>query len=244
MLVETINCGHCNTEIAYNYCPQCGHPAKLNRIDGHYIQHEVLHVLHFEKGILYTIKELLISPGKSVRAFVTQNRSRLVKPIIFIILSSLLYTIVSHFFHLEEGYITVRDKNNLATSSINAWVQSHYGYANILMGIFIALWLTLFFKKSKYNFFEILILLCFVMGMGMLIFSVFAVIEGITTYKTMAFSAVISLAYSAWAIGDFFNSGKKIGRYLKAFAAYLLGMLTFSIVILILGITIDLIIKH
>lgn len=244
MLVDHTNCGHCNTEIAYNYCPQCGHPARLNRIDAHYIQHEVLHVLHFEKGILYTIKELLLNPGKSVRAFIIENRSRLVKPIIFIILSSLLYTIISHFFHLEEGYISMRDQDNLSTNSINTWVQSHYGYANIIMGIFIAFWLRLFFRKSNYNFFEILILLCFVMGMGMLIFSLFAFIEGITSYKTMKFSAIASLGYCAWAIGDFFNCGHNIGRYFKAFAAYVLGMLTFSIVILLLAVTANLITKH
>ncbi|MBE9584140.1 DUF3667 domain-containing protein [Mucilaginibacter sp. JRF] len=244
MQANTINCGHCSAEVSYSYCQQCGQPAQLKRIDGHYIQHEVLHVLHFEKGILYTIRELLLRPGKNIRTFVIENRSRLVKPIIFIILSSLLYTIISHFFHIDEGYITVRDKDNHATGSINAWVQSHYGYANIIMGIFIALWLQLFFRKSNYNFFEILILLCFVMGMDMLIFSLFAVIEGITAYKTMAFSAVFSLGYSAWAIGDFFNSGKKIGRYFKAIAAYLLGMLTFSIAVLVLSLMIDTIIKH
>ncbi|MVN91551.1 DUF3667 domain-containing protein [Mucilaginibacter aquatilis] len=244
MILDTITCGHCHNEITHKFCSQCGQPAKLNRIDAHYIQHEVLHVLHFEKGILYTIKELLLNPGKSVRAFIAENRSRLVKPVIFIILSSLLYTVVSHSFHLDEGYITIRDKDNLTTSSIKNWVQSHYGYANIIMGICIAGWLQLFFRRSNYNYFEILILLCFVMGMGMLILSVFALIEGITSYKTMAFSVVISLGYSAWAIGDFFDSRRKIGRYFKALAAYLLGMLTFSVMIFMLNTTLNLITKH
>ncbi len=244
MILDTITCSHCHNEITHKFCSQCGQPAKLNRIDAHYVQHEVLHVLHFEKGILYTVRELLLSPGKSVRAFVAENRSRLVKPILFIILSSLLYTVVTHFFHLDKRYITVRDKDNLATSSINNWVQNHYGYTNIVIGICIAGWLHLFFRKSKYNFFEILILLCFVMGMSMLIFSVFALIEGITSYKTMAFSAAISLGYSAWAIGDFFDSRKKFGRYLMAAGAYLLGMLTFSVIIFILSATIDLITKR
>jgi len=34
------------------------------------------------------------------------------------------------------------------------------------MGIVIAMWSGLFFRKYGYNFYEILILLCFVMGMG------------------------------------------------------------------------------
>ncbi len=187
---------------------------------------------------------MLLRPGKSVRAFMAENRSRLVKPIIFIILSSLLYTIISHFFHTEEGFVSVKELHESAITTINQWVQNHYGYANIIMGIFIALWLRLFFRKRDYNFFEILILLCFVLGMGMLIFSVFAVIEGIIHYKTMVYASIVCLAYSAWAIGNFFNGGKRIANYFKAFVAYLLGMATFSIAMAILGLIIDMTIKH
>jgi hypothetical protein len=100
-----INCVNCNNQITENYCSSCGHPAKLKRIDGHYIIHEIEHVLHFEKGILYTIRELLIRPGENVGHFISENRSRLVKPIIFIIVTSLIYTLIAHFFHIEDGYI-------------------------------------------------------------------------------------------------------------------------------------------
>lgn len=235
-----VNCGNCNTEVIYKYCPECGQPAKLKRIDGHYIQHELLHVLHFEKGILYTIKELLLRPGKNVRSFIAENRSRLVKPIIFIIVSSLLYTIISHFFHIEEGYINIKGDEDSVTYSINSWVQNHYGYSNIIMGIFIALWLKLFFKESIYNFYEILILLCFVIGIGMLMFTVFAIIEGVTHHKLMAVSSAIYIIYASWAIGQFFNSGTRFVRYLKAFIAYLLGMTSFTVITLGIGIAADL----
>ncbi|GAA4328124.1 hypothetical protein GCM10023149_31990 [Mucilaginibacter gynuensis] len=238
-----VNCAHCNTDITLNYCPQCGQSAKLKRIDGHYIQHEILHILHFEKGILYTVKELLLRPGKSIRLFIAENRDRLVKPIVFIIISSLLYTIVNHTFHIEEGYFHIEDMKGSSTNAMNEWVQSHYGYSNIIIGVFIALWLKLFFRNSGYNFFEILILLCFVIGMGMLIFTVFAVVEGLTKLKVLPVSGVVYFIYSTWAVGQFFNA-KKIGGYAKAFAAYLLGLLTVSLITLIIGISIDLLIKH
>ncbi|WP_233138181.1 DUF3667 domain-containing protein [Mucilaginibacter sp. MD40] len=238
-----INCGHCHTEIAYNYCPQCGQPAKLKRIDAHYIQHEVLHVLHFEKGIFYTIRELLIRPGRSVHIFMAENRSRLIKPVLFITLSSLLYTIISHFFHIEEGYVSMKGMVGPITTSINNWIQNHYGYANIIMGIFIALWLKVFFRKSGYNFFEILILLCFIEGVGMLLFSVFAIVEGITNYKLMAVSSALSAVYISWGIGQFFNRAKLMS-YVKALIAYLLGMLTFSIIVFAIGLIGDQFLKH
>jgi len=103
------NCKNCDNVITGNFCSNCGQPVKLERIDRHYIVHEINHVLHFEKGIFYTIKELLIRPGQNVREFISENRSRLVKPIIFIIVTSLIYSIIVHFFHVEDGYINMSD---------------------------------------------------------------------------------------------------------------------------------------
>jgi len=235
-------CKNCTNEVSLNYCPNCGQAAKLKRIDGHYIQHEIEHVLHFEKGIFYTVKELLIRPGQNVREFISDNRVRLVKPIIFIIIASLIYTIVSHFFHVEDGYMKF-DEGTKTTGVIFEWIKGHYGYSNIIIGIFIALWLKLFFRKYDYNFFEILILLCFVIGVSMLIFSFFAVIEGLTKFKIMQISGMLGIVYCTWAIGQFFDKSK-VASYLKAIAAYMLGMITFTFSTLLLGYLFDLIIQH
>jgi hypothetical protein len=239
------NCINCNNLITGNFCANCGQPAKLKRIDSHYVLHEIQHVLHFEKGVFYTVKELIIRPGQSVRQFISENRNRLVKPIIFIIVSSLIYSIAVHFFHIEDGYINMKDiepGKKSATIAIFNWVQSHYGYANIIMGIFIAFWLKLFFRKYDYNFFEIVILLCFVMGVGMITFSVFAVIEGLTKLPLMQISGIIFFLYAFWAIAQFFDKKKAI-NYLKAFFAYVLGMITFCFSALLLGFLVDLIFK-
>jgi hypothetical protein len=238
-----MNCKNCSYEVELNYCPNCGQAVKLKRIDGHYIQHEVEHVLHFEKGIFYTIKELLIRPGQNIKEFISDNRSRLVKPIIFIIVSSLIYTVINHFFHIEDGYVNFDETKKSATGAIFEWVKNHYGYSNIIMGVFIALWLKLFFRKYPYNFFEILILLCFVMGMGMLLFSVVSIVEGLTKFSLTQVSSVLGFSYFTWAIGQFFDK-IRIVSYFKALAAYILGMGTFAGVAMLLGFLVELIMKH
>jgi hypothetical protein len=192
---------------------------------------------------LYTIRELLIRPGENVRQFVTEDRSRLVKPIIFIIVTSLIYSLVNNFFHIEDTYVKIGEAKKSTTGLIFKWVQDHYGYANIMMGVFIAVWLKLFFRKYGYNFFEVLILLCFVMGMGMLIYAVFALIQGITHFELMTVAGIIGLAYCTWAIGIFFDNKKPV-NFIKAFASYMLGMITFMLTAILLGTSIDLIGKH
>lgn len=234
-------CKNCNTEITQNYCPICGIPNSLKRIDGKYIATEIGSILNLDKGILYTIKELIIRPGNTVKEFILKDRNRIVKPIIFIIICSLTYSVLEKFLNFEDGYIYYDESIKSTSMSIFDWVKDNYGYGNLIMVVFIAFWTKILFKKYKYNYYEILILLCFVMGIGMLILSIFGMIEWITKLKILQFGGMLFVVYSTWAIGQFFDK-KKVSSYLKAFASYFLGMITFSIGVFTIGKIIDLII--
>ena len=233
-------CKNCETEVIQNYCPNCGTPVVLKRINGQYILKEISSVLNFDRGILYSIRELLLRPGKNIQTFVLEDRNRLVKPIIFIIITSLIYTLAQQFLHFEDGYVNAGGFEESATTNIFGWIQKNYGYANIIMAIFIAGWIKVFFRKYEYNFFEILILLCFLMGIGMLIYTVFGLIESITKIQILQIGGMVALVYTSWAIGRFFGKNKK-ANYLKGFLSYLLGMITFFLAAIILGMGIDLI---
>jgi hypothetical protein len=235
-------CKNCKTEVTQNFCPKCGHPSILKRIDGQYIIQEISSVLSFEKGYLFTVRELAINPGKSIIEFLKEDRNRLVKPIVFLIVSSLIYTILNNLFHFEDSYISYPDNKEFVTLPIFKWVQENYGYANIIMAFFIGLWLNIFFKKHRFNFFEILIVLCFVMGMGMLIYSVFGIVQGLMHIKSMKVGMIVAFIYTTFAVGQFFDRRKLIS-YVKTFIAYLLGMITFSLAVAVIEVIIVLIIK-
>ena len=239
------NCKNCNTEILEKFCSNCGQSATLKRIDKHYISHEIQHLLHFEKGVFYTAKELLTRPGNSIRDFINENRSKHMKPVAFLILTSLVYTLIAHLFHADKIY-NEKEKLLFGKSSIgdiHHWVQTHYGYANIIMGFFIALCVKLFFRKYKYNLFEITILLCFVMGQAMLLITVEAFFVGLLSKQVfIGILTVVTLVYPTWAIGQFFDK-TKMPSYIKAFFAYISGYLLFYVAIIIVGLTADLIIK-
>ena len=154
----------------------------------------------------------------------------------------MIYTIAQQLLKFEDGYVNAGGFGDSAVSNIFEWIQKNYGYANILMSIFITVWIKLFFKKYNYNFFEIIILLCFVMGIGMLIYTTFGIIESITKLKILQIGGIITFIYTSWAIGQFFDRNKKL-NYLKGLIAYLLGMITFYFLAVILGLGIDLMSK-
>ncbi len=233
-------CKHCSNELNGNFCSFCGKPAKLNRIDGRYIQYEMASVLNLDKGFFFTIKELIIRPGGSIRFFLKEDRHRLVKPIIFILVSSLIYSLVNGFVNFEAHYINYNGLEQSALVVIMKWIQSNYGYANIMMGIFIAFFVKLFFRKYQYNIYEILILICYIVGIAMLILALFVLLQVITGISLMTFASVLILLYITWSIADFFDR-KKVINYVKSLSSYMVGMIVFFFIIISVGIFIDLI---
>jgi hypothetical protein len=125
---------------------------------------------------------------------------------------------------------------------ISVMIQHHYGYSNIVQGVFITLWLKLFFRNYAYNFFEILILLCFVMGIGMLLLALFCIVEAVSGLHLARIGELTSIIYCSWAIGQFFDKAK-FGSYLKALGAYLMGMICYFILVAVLCIAVILV-KH
>ena len=234
-------CKKCNNEFEGNYCFNCGHPQKLERINSHYIISEIASVLNFQKGIFHTIKELLIKPGQNIRQFISEDRNRLVKPILFIIICSLTYTLFVQIFEFKDGYINFHfDDPNSAMSLIFQWITQNYGYSNILMAVFVAIWIKMFYRKYDYNFYEILILLLFISGMQMLMFALLGALESLTKTPILTFGTYFVLIYAFWAIGQFFDK-RKILNYAKAPISYFLGLITFFLAALGIGLLIDLI---
>ena len=237
-------CKSCNSKTFGHFCSNCGQSQKLKRINYQYILSEIGSELNFNKGILFTIREVLLRPGSSVKIFIHEDRNRLVKPIVFLIICSLLYTIIQQTFNFEDGYVNFNfdDWKNSTIGSIFYWISNNYGYANILMATFIALWIKILFKKYEYNYYEIYILLCFIIGISMLIYSLFGIIEGLSNYPVLQFGVNIGILYSSWGIGQFFGKKRKM-NYLKGFISYMLGMVTFIITVVLIGIILDWIIK-
>jgi len=235
---KILKCDHCEKVLSGDFCSYCGRPKEVKRINGQYLLAEIGSVLNFDKGILFTIRELLIRPGSSIRKFIRQDRNRLVKPILFIIICSLTYTILQQLFRFQDGYVNYSFGDKSATALIFNWVSQNYGYSNILMATFSALWIKLFFRKYGFNFFENLILLCFLMGMGMLLFGFFGILSSLIPVNVLDKGFLIAILYISWGIGAFFDKRKAI-NYFKGFLSYVLGIFSFTLFALLIGFLID-----
>ena len=250
-------CKNCNEPISGNYCSGCGQPAKLRRIDGRYILSEIGDFFFANKGMLYTVKKVLITPGESIRKFLKEDRYRFVKPVTFVIVTSLIFAFVSFLFDINAknfqlyDYESVGYQQQLGEADIIElptvnlfidWIISHNGYASIISGLFVAFFVNLFFRKKGYNIFEIFVLLCFISGVSSLFGSLIFIVQGLTHLNLIHISLLILTSYSTWAIGQFFDK-KKISSYIKAFISYLLGYILFGFILALVAAFIDIVIK-
>lgn len=211
---------------------------QLPRIDGRYVLSELGSIMNFEKGILYTVREMLIRPGQSVRNFIFNDRNRLVKPILFIIICSLIYTLSLQIMKFDDLYINYSFDKDSNRKMLLTWVTENYGYANLLLSIFVAIWIKLLFRKDGYSIFEIMILMCFVIGTSMLIFALFGSLEALVNSSIDDIGALIGFIYMSWATGQFF-SGNKIINFLKGSACFTIGLISMIFVLLTIGSALD-----
>jgi hypothetical protein len=241
-------CKNCNEPVEWDFCPRFGQPAQLKRIDGQYMIREIGDFFFANKGMVYTIKRVLISPGKSVKQFLSEDRQRFVKPITFVFITSLIYSIINHFFKIEVKdivfkspiiNISIGGTDSYGIEIIFKWMAENYAYSMMLTGFFMAFWIKIFFRKYGYNLFEIFILMCFVSGISTLFYSVGIILQRFTNMEIMNNIAGL---YMIWAVGHFFDK-KKVASYAKALLSFILGALIFLALITGVGLLIDLVIK-
>lgn len=97
-------CKNCLPQGPLKFCSVCGEPFVTKRITIDSILHEVFHTLiHFDKGFLYTLKELIIHPGLMQRKYVQGQRTKNQKPFSMFFVCATLYGIAMYFIRMGVG---------------------------------------------------------------------------------------------------------------------------------------------
>ncbi len=219
---------------------------EIKRIDKAYVISEISSVLNFKKGIFYTLKGLLVQPGKIIRHFLFYDRKKLVKPITFVFFCSFLSVLANGIFELNSSQLedpkisdpeiakkanTIKNLLEQNTDFIEL-LSGNNAILSIISAFFIAWWLSVFFKKYRYTIYELLVVSCYTIGIIALIDVIITLIAAMFYDQLILFSMLTSTIYATWSIGNFFNTDKK--SYLKAAAAYIMGMTTGIIVFFVL----------
>ncbi len=180
---------------------------------------------------------MFIRPGKTITTFLRIDRKKIVKPLIFLLFNAVIFTFTLQILKLNYQFFNIvlsgntLMQNYVETESINKWLNSHIAYTAFFVGLFFAMLLRLFFRKTTYNFFEILIVLCYAFGQMLLINSVWITIAGsIKSQLLMDIGLLITNLYVWWAISQVFGA-KKPMIYIKVLVSGFLGILCYHILL-------------
>lgn len=208
----------------------------IQRIDARYIFDEAQKLFLLEKGFLFTVKELFMHPGRSIRQFLLEDRTKLVKPIVFLFFASLMFTLITRYFIIPFNYFRIDTipffHGVIEAKILSDWTNSNLGYTNIFISFFIALWVRILFKKHHYTYFEIVVLLFYILGEAIFLLAIFTFFIALaknqpTIILILAiFVGLLYQGYPIWAIGNFFT-GNKCARYTKALLSYFLGVISY-----------------
>lgn len=146
-------CKACNTASKGNYCPQCGQSLSVKRLSMRELLHEAFHFFtHVEKGFLYTVKMLLVSPGKAQKEYIQGNRVRHQKPFSMFFIAGTISALV--YYWLNRALMQYFHAGSSAEAS---FFQQYWVLLQICMLPLYGLIVYLCFKKAGYNYGEIIV---------------------------------------------------------------------------------------
>lgn len=228
-----MNCKNCGHIIDGKYCSHCGQNSKVDRINLPNFLSEVSEsVFQINRGFLYTLRELFIRPGKSLREFLNGKRKNHVKPIAYLLTFSTLYFLITQVTHqntlmndLISGYIngSTTQAQGFKVPIVLIWFSKNYAYASLLVLPVFSLASYLLFYKFRINYIEHMVVNSFISGHQAVLYSLFAIAENVIKSDIVeAVSLLGAISYTFWVFWQFFSEGSRTINILRSVMTYVL----------------------
>ncbi|MGB3589785.1 MAG: DUF3667 domain-containing protein [Tunicatimonas sp.] len=187
---------------------------KPPRITLQYLWQEILGTLSWDKGFFFTFKELLIRPGKTIRAYLAGDRQRYSNPVRFLVFSTAIASFVIIKLDLvgralDQGMLRTSDQQvQQSRQEVMTYLYQYYNFVMFLLVPLLALATYWFFRKRKYNYAEHLTFSAFISAEYTLIYLLTAL--GLYYYPALSdsISQLIWFVYLIWALVSFFPEKK------------------------------------
>ncbi|NQU34758.1 MAG: DUF3667 domain-containing protein [Bacteroidetes bacterium] len=230
-------CPNCSNEFTKSYCNNCGQKIIKGDLTIKMVLSDfVQNVFLFDSTLYKTLIGLLINPGRLVKSYLGGKKKKYLQPFQFFLLFMTIYLLVLNFFgdtffdFINSGLQIESDKISKA-ELIQTLVRKNLNVLYFILTPIIAFFIHIFYKKTKFNYAEMLIFSLYIFGVALLLSSV-VIIIGQFSPKLFVLKSIITLGYIPFAITQFTNSKSLLG-VVKALMTIILSYLTFAFLILV-----------
>lgn len=204
------NCLNCGSDItAFAYCPNCGQKSSTHRYSlQHFLVHDVVHgVWHIDRGLLYTLKELFVRPGHSVREYVQGKRMKHFNVVSTLLIVLAVSLFISSYSTVSMGEISAAWQNK----GYLEIARKFYKYIIISALPLYALAGYCLFRKSRQNYSEYLVAYAYAVSALLLLGVVFPLITLVYTnrevlYYVKVITPLLSMVYIYWFHRQYFSA--------------------------------------
>jgi hypothetical protein len=202
---DIVVCKSCGLAGSGYYCFNCGQSLNVKRISIKSLLHEVAHFFtHMDKGIRYTLKELIVHPGKMQFSYIEGKRINHQKPFSMYFVSATVLGLILYWINLL--LLTYFHAGDASEASF----FHQYMVAFLLLVIpFSALITYAFFYNSGFNFSEIGVFQLYTLSVFFLIVILCNLLKLIwTDFETRYLELPLVLIYNAITFANFFPGPK------------------------------------
>ncbi|WP_162315594.1 DUF3667 domain-containing protein [Pseudoxanthomonas yeongjuensis] len=245
--LEAGGCANCNRAIAgtdQKFCPACGQSTPVHRIDWHFLGHELEHsVLHMDRGLFYSLKQLMLRPGRFMRDYIEGRRGNQAKPLLLLMIMSAVVVVLTKYLEgtgvldsaVAAGIAGAREASAGArvdpalaakTSRMAADLMNQYfaAFTLLLLPLEAAAFRLAFHRVGNLNYPEWLVITAL---LTVQCFVFWAVLVALHRWipQPVAWAVLLSMAYAVFSLVQFFQGYPRWKSVLRT----LLGLAIFMV---------------
>ena len=250
------NCQNCQTLIVNNFCDNCGQK-KFKKIDKKYITDEIQYTfLHTNKGLLYSLKNVIKNPGKTAREFIDGNRVNHYKPILLVFLLSGISTFISFkIIHMNELMMDFYTRKHMISDFMIDYVNFTTSYNSVVMLLMVpifAITTRLAFRKWGHNYYEHVVMNAYILSFYTLfiIFIISPILyltrDNMEIFNYISMASMLTVPFIlVWFFKEFYNdkpTNSVVGRSILSIV--LLGAIILILMIILILVMIGFVIVN
>jgi len=219
-----INCRRAVADPDQKFCPACGQPAPAHRIDWHFLGHELEHsVLHMDRGILYSLKELMLRPGHLIRGYLEGRRATQVKPLLLLMISAAAVVLLGKYLlggdllgsAMQAGFSesgAMQPGSNVdpavamgTFNTVKDWINAHLTAVTLFLLPFEAGAFRLAFRGRGLNYPEWLVITAF-LTVQTFVFMALAILVRTWVPHAQGWSVALASLYAVFSLVQLFRN--------------------------------------
>jgi len=227
-----MKCKNCDHIFEGNFCSHCGQNSSVKRISlSNFLSEFSESVFQINRGFFFTIRELSVRPGYSLKEYLSGKRQQHYKPLAYVLIMSTFYFLISQCMSQDtmlgdmitsfvQGF---NDQNTGIQLPIQTWLIKNYAYSTLLLLPIFSLASFLSFRKQKINLAEHLVINSYITGQQAIYYTIITIVLNFIESNILElFLIALATSYTGWVYSQLFKGETLAGNILRTILTYIL----------------------